>query len=133
MRFSRIKKQLIELSRRLEPKATTARWVASLALAITASVCLADVASAVTVERRVVVVGNRVFKAGEILEFARQGGWKPGRGAAGLSALQEAYFREGYLRASFQVIPGQMASTTISPSYAADDSVVVLVARLSEG
>ena len=127
MRFSRIKKQLIELSRRLEPKATTARWVASLALAITASVCLADVASAVTVERRVVVVGNRVFKAGEILEFARQGGWKPGRGSAGLSALQEAYFREGYLQAAFQVIPGQMASTTVSLSYAADDSVVVLV------
>jgi outer membrane protein assembly factor BamA len=105
--------------------------VASLALAITASVCLADVASAVTVERRVVVVGNRVFKAGEILEFARQGGWKPGQGSAGMSALQEAYFREGYLQASFQVIPGQMASTTTSLSYAADDSVVVLV--VSEG
>jgi outer membrane protein assembly factor BamA len=122
-----MKKRMIESYRRLEPTATTVRWAASLALVITASVCLADVASAVTVERRVVVVGNRVFKAGEILEIARQGGWKPGRGSVGLSALQEAYFREGYLQASFQVIPGQMASTTASLSYAADDSVVVLV------
>ena len=49
---------------------------------------------------RVVVSGNRLFNANEILAFARRGGWVPGRGVDGLSVLQEAYFREGYLAAA---------------------------------
>jgi outer membrane protein assembly factor BamA len=54
---------------------------------------------------RVVVRGNSAFNADDVVALARAGGWEPGRGTEGLSALQEAYLREGYLRASFHVGP----------------------------
>jgi outer membrane protein assembly factor BamA len=70
----------------------------------------------------VIVTGNRVFKSAEVLVLARRGGWVPGRGVSGLSALQDAYYREGYLGAVFET------------GWAVDggaDSTVVLV--VSEG
>jgi len=71
---------------------------------------------------RVVVVGNRVFKTGDILALARAGGWSPGEETSGLSTLQEAYFREGYLQASFRVGPA-----TPSSSSGSDTTVTLLV------
>jgi outer membrane protein insertion porin family len=79
---------------------TSARRAALWALV--AALCAASAAPAFA-ERRVVVDGNRVFEDGEVIALARQGGWKPDQGTDGLSALQEAYYREGYLRASFEV------------------------------
>jgi outer membrane protein insertion porin family len=70
----------------------------------------------------VIVSGNSVFKTAEVLVLAGRGGWVPGRGVAGLSVLQDAYYREGYLGVAFET--GWTAA-------AAGDSTVVLV--VSEG
>ena len=72
---------------------------------------------------RVVVVGNRVFGTSEVLSLAGRGGWKAGvavDGVRGLSLLQEAYYREGLLGASFAV------------RLASPDSGVVLVIEEGE-
>lgn len=74
-------------------------WVALLVAAVLAPVEAAE-------PQRVVVVGNRVFGTSEVLSLARRGGWKAGGamdGVHGLSLLQEAYYREGLLGASFAV------------------------------
>jgi outer membrane protein assembly factor BamA len=67
----------------------------------------------------VIVDGNRVFKSAEVLVLARRGGWVPGRGVSGLSALQEAYYREGYLGVTFE--------TGWTTGAGADSSVVLAV------
>jgi outer membrane protein assembly factor BamA len=76
---------------------------ALLALACATAVGVA--AANVRAETRVTTVGNSVFTDAEVIALARSGGWIPGRGTAGLSTLQEAYLREGYLRATFRVGP----------------------------
>lgn len=88
------------LGRNKRTTATALRYKAVWVLA--AALCVASALTA-SAERRAVVGGNRVFKSGEVLSFARQGGWKPESGTDGLSVLQEAYYREGYLQASFEV------------------------------
>lgn len=82
-----------------------ARW---LVLALMAGICVASVVLPATAALpRVDVSGNSVFAAGEVIALARSGGWSPGNGTSGLSRLQEAYFREGYLQASFEVTPAR--------------------------
>ena len=76
-------------------------------------------------ETRVAPAGNTVFSDEDVIALARAGGWEPGRSTAGLSSLQEAYLREGYLRASFEVGPAQ----AVRPG--SPDSTVALV--VSEG
>jgi outer membrane protein assembly factor BamA len=66
----------------------------------------------------VVVLGNGALKTGDVLALARAGGWTPTSGTDGLSVLQEAYFNEGYLQASFEI-------TLVSPGR--PDSAVAIV------
>ncbi len=70
----------------------------------------------------VIVSGNSVFKTAEVLVLAERGGWVPGTGVEGLSVLQDAYYREGYLGAAFE---------TGWADASGGDSTVVLV--VSEG
>jgi outer membrane protein insertion porin family len=77
-----------------------------LVLALLAGICAVSAARPATAAvPGVDVSGNSVFAAGEVIALARAGGWIPGNGTSGLSRLQEAYFREGYLQASFEVSP----------------------------
>jgi outer membrane protein assembly factor BamA len=78
---------------------------AVLALVFMAAVGVGAVTGSARTETRVTPVGNSVFSDADVVALARAGGWSPGRGTTGLSSLQEAYLREGYLRASFEVGP----------------------------
>jgi outer membrane protein assembly factor BamA len=89
------------------------------ALALVVSGFATAPAGAANGEPRVVVIGSRVFESAEVLALARDGGWTPGGGTVGLSVLQEAYFREGYLRASFEV--------DLTPNRSADSTVAIVV------
>jgi len=73
-------------------------------------------------ETRVVVVGNAALDRADVVALARAGGWTPGWGTNGLSTLQEAYLREGYLLASFDVGPVKAVSEG-----SADSSVTMVV------
>ena len=105
-----------------------ARWLVGALMAV---ICAASVVSpsvvslAAAAPPRVDVSGNSVFAAGEVIALARGGGWSPGKGTSGLSRLQEAYFREGHLQASFEVGPVR----AVSPGSA--DSTITLY--VSEG
>jgi outer membrane protein insertion porin family len=73
-------------------------------------------------ETAVNTVGNSVFGAADVVALARAGGWIPGQGTSGLSVLQEAYLREGYLQVSFEVRPG-----AANAAAGADSSVTLVV------
>jgi outer membrane protein assembly factor BamA len=80
-------------------------------------------------ETDVIVIGNRVFGTGAILALARDGGWKPEGGTAGLSVLQEAYFNEGYLQAAFEVGPVSIGSPDSAVALIVDEGDVARIGR----
>jgi len=59
------------------------------------------------------VEGNRALSDNEVIRILRTAGWSPGRGPAGLVALQEAYYREGYFLATVSVGREPLDTTTV--------------------
>lgn len=80
-------------------------------------------------ERLVVVFGNRVFDAGTVLALAREGGWTPDGGTSGLSVLQEAYYRAGYLQASFEVGPVSTKDSEVGIAIVVNEGDVARIGR----
>jgi outer membrane protein assembly factor BamA len=102
----------------------------ALAAAVVLSSMMPARASAAVGDDRVIVIGNRAFKSGEVLALAHDGGWRPDTGTNGLAALQEAYFREGYLRARFEVDPATPGSQDSTVAIVIDEGEVARVGRV---